>query len=142
MHTACGGFFNLVFKSEAQCEEGYTTLLSQPPYEDVGYVSPWKPSWGGGSSELYPNASVPSWLSTFFGRWVSQLGGYTQAVSKGTSLLPLLVPLHSIQFNLYNESCSVKSFVLFMTGTEWCRLLLALLSETAGSLFLRRNKSA
>lgn len=47
MHTACGGFFNLVFKSEAQCEEGYTTLLSQPPYEDVGYVSPWKPSWGG-----------------------------------------------------------------------------------------------
>lgn len=119
--------------SEAPCEEGCTALPSQPPYEDADYVQPWKPSWEGRISALYPNTSVPSWLSVSLADGSASWGGADS--SKGASLPAPLVPLHTIQLILQNRSCSGKSFVLFTTGTERCHLLLALLSETAGSFF-------
>lgn len=102
MHTACVFFFYLVFKSEAQGEEGYAMLLSQPVHDDTDYVQPLKPTWEGRISELYPNClcykGCLCQIRDFLADYLTPAEGYFLAVSSGASLTPLLVPLRRRKF--------------------------------------------
>lgn len=125
MHTVCGAFFHLVFKSEAQCEEGNTALFSQPQDEDVEYIQSWKPSWEWRTSNCSQTPPCPLGWALFLANGLASLRVFPICKQRcHPSSSPCMV-----------HSLSSKPQVLFMTGMEWCHLLLALLSETAESFF-------